>query len=330
MQAKPEGGKGKYTKKALRAKADCKGAGAHEQLAAAVKMVAEGQGFHAVVGLVEGCTLEQIKYAVKKVSAPTRPAWAILTAIEMGKLVKWCSLSARNDNPATECEVSDQVAKMLQCRRLANRANRRPSNVNLCRAEKRIALGLEGGTLSHRWFQGFYAANPSCQLVFDYERCAEACVCGVEPCPKAGMTRCATCQAAGRPSIKPSLCKVRECVAARRGPVPLALTHVGASPVPLALTFTAAEEAPEDAVGPEDEVMPIARVAAAERLKAPMLCCYACDDAVLTAEEVENGYCSGRRCKAKMHPACFLRHAGEAGAARGDLECFCQACWAKE
>ena len=28
----------------------------------------------------------------------------------------------------------------------------------------------------------------------------------------------------------------------------------------------------------------------------------ACTHAVLTDDEIEVGYCSGRRCKAKMHP----------------------------
>ena len=173
-------------------------------------------------------------------------------------------------------------------------------------------------------------ADASAQLLFDFERCLEACACGVKPCPMQGMKRCATCQVAGRPSIKPRVCVVRECVAARNGPVPLALTYVAPSPVPLALTLTAAEDEAEDAVGPGAEVMPVARAPAAVRLAAATLCCYACVEPVLTDEQVANGYCDGQRCKAKMHPECFLLHAGEAGAALGDLACFCPACWAKQ
>ena len=102
----------------------------------------------------------------------------------------------------------------------------------------------------------------------------------------------------------------------------LALTYACASPIKLGLTVTTAEEVAEDAVGPGAEVMPVAREAAAVRLAAATLCCYACADPTLTDEEVENGYCDGQRCKAKMHPVCFLHHAGEAGAALGDLACF--------
>ena len=68
--------------------------------------------------------------------------------------------------------------------------------------------------------------------------CAEACVCGVIPCPMLGMKRCEICQAAGRPSIKPRVCVVRECVAARKVAVPLTLMYTGA----LALTDATAEE----------------------------------------------------------------------------------------
>ena len=145
----PNGGavKGTHTKDALQAKAKAKQAH-HEQLAAAIELVAKGKGLMAVVGMVEGCTLEQVKYAVRQATkkTPTRQAWVILTDLEMKRLVKWCIACARNDNPATETEVSDQVTKILQCRRLANRANRRECNVELSTAEKRIAL--EGGYLS--------------------------------------------------------------------------------------------------------------------------------------------------------------------------------------
>ena len=180
------------------------------------------------------------------------------------------------------------------------------------------------------------AADAIAQLVAAFELCAEVCACGVSPCPMRGMKRCETCQAAGRPSIKPRICVVRECVSARNGPVPLALTYVGPRPARLALTCAVAEEvaedeeAAEDAVGPGAEVMPVAREAAAVRLAAATLCCYACAEPVMTDEEVEHGYCSGRRCKAKMHPACFSLHAGEAGAALDDVTAFCQACWAQQ
>ena len=55
-----------------------------------------------------------------------------------------------------------------------------------------------------------------------------------------------------------------------------------------------------------------------------------CDFPEMTADEIDLGYCSGRRCKAKMHPDCFLRHAGEGGAALDNLTCFCQRCWAAQ
>jgi hypothetical protein len=149
------------------------------------------------------------------------------------------------------------------------------------------------------------------------------------------MKCCATCREAGRPSIKPRLCVVRECVAARKGPAMLALTFV---PPALALTGPAllhhteaaaedtAEDAEAEATSTRDEVMPAPRVWERTEIR----CDWACAHPVLTAEEIEVGYCSGRRCKAKMHPECFLHHTGEAGAACGDLICFCQACWAKQ
>jgi hypothetical protein len=53
---------------------------------------------------------------------------------------------------------------MLQVRRLANRKNHNGKSAcfELTPAEERLAL--EGGSLSHTWFQGFYAANPECEL----------------------------------------------------------------------------------------------------------------------------------------------------------------------
>jgi len=55
----------------------------------------------------------------------------------------------------------------------------------------------------------------------------------------AGMKACDTCRAAGRPYIKPRVCVVRECVAARKGPELLRLTHEPPTPMPLALTAPA-------------------------------------------------------------------------------------------
>jgi hypothetical protein len=159
---------GTYTKEALLKKAAIKAA--HQvQLEAAVALVADGSmGPDKAATLVEGCTCAQIRYAIKKglEEKPSRPAWAILTKIEMQRLVKWVLACAANDNPSTEKETSEQVAKMLQCRRLANRANHNgradSSNVELSPAEERLAL--EGGDLSHTWFQGFYARNPECEF----------------------------------------------------------------------------------------------------------------------------------------------------------------------
>ena len=178
--------------------------------------------------------------------------------------------------------------------------------------------------------------DAAAKLLTDFDRCFQVCACDLHPCPMQGMKCCATCREAGRPSIKPRLCVVRECVAARKGSEPLALTFVppvlaltGVEPL-LTATEGAAEDAAEDAtaeaVGGAEEVMPVPRVWVSTEVR----CDWACADAVLTAEEIEVGYCSGRRCKAKMHPECFLHHAGEAGAALGDLVCFCRACWATQ
>ena len=76
--------------------------------------------------------------------------------------------------------------------------------------------------------------------------------------------------------------------------------------------------------------MPIAK----PPTRAVALCDWAplggCPHPEMLPEEVALGYCSGRRCKAKMHPECFLRHAGAAAAALDDVTCFCQGCWAKQ
>ena len=164
------------------------------------------------------------------------------------------------------------------------------------------------------------------KLLADYELCAQACACGQSPCPMAAMKACDICRAAGRPWLKPRVCVVRECVAARKGPALLALTLVGAptpgAPTPIArLAYDGAQSEEEDDAA--DEVMPAPRAAASA-----VLCDWACAHPEMTADEVEHGYCSGRRCKAKMHPECFLCNTGEAGAALGDLLCYCRSCWA--
>ena len=94
---------GTHTKGALRTKAAAKAA--HQvQLGKAVALVADGEGGpERVSKLVEGCTPRQIKYALSKARADKawRPAWSIMTPIEMQRLVKWLLASAANDNPAT-------------------------------------------------------------------------------------------------------------------------------------------------------------------------------------------------------------------------------------
>ena len=168
------------------------------------------------------------------------------------------------------------------------------------------------------------------KLITDYELCAKACACGESPCPMQEMKACRTCQAAGRPWLKPRMCVVRECVEARKGPALLALTLAGAdtpgAPTPIARLMYDGEQSEEEENAAVDEVMPAAKAIPSNEVR----CDYACTHAVLTAEEVEVGYCSGRRCKAKMHPECFLAHSGEAGTALGDLVCFCRACWAAQ
>jgi hypothetical protein len=77
--------------------------------------------------------------------------------------------------------------------------------------------------------------------------------------------------------------------------------------------------------GSSEEVGPEAN---AELGKDEAYCNYACENAVMTAEEAEKGYCSGRRCKNKLHHFCFLAHAGEAADDLGLYTRFCQACWA--
>ena len=117
-----------------------------------------------MVGRVEGCTRSQIRTACDKAAEPkVRAAWEILTEPETNSLVKWLLTCARNDNPATEAEVSDKVKELLQHRRLFNRKHQSGSRANACvpltSAEERIRL--KSGSLSHTWFRHFYAANPS-------------------------------------------------------------------------------------------------------------------------------------------------------------------------
>eukprot|EP00966_Prymnesium_polylepis_P279176 6449674-Prymnesium_polylepis.1 len=79
---------GTHTREALQAKAAAKAA--HKiQLKIAVDFVAEGAGGpDAVAKMVEGCTVDQVKYAIKKakLKKPVRAAWSILTDIEMQRL----------------------------------------------------------------------------------------------------------------------------------------------------------------------------------------------------------------------------------------------------
>ena len=158
---------GTYTHEALCAKKA--GKRAHEeQLALAVALAAAGGGGgKKLSSQVEGCSRQQIDRAIAKAAlvVQPRPAWAILTEIETASLVKWILACAQNDNPAVETEVGAKVKEILLCRRLFNRKkkNGKPNAVviELSDAEQRIAL--DDGDISHRWFQGFFAANPTCE-----------------------------------------------------------------------------------------------------------------------------------------------------------------------
>ena len=68
-------------------------------------------------------------------------------------------------------------------------------------------------------------------LVAQYERCGRGCECDTEPCPMLGMKQCLSCAAAGRPSIKPRICAVRECIAARKGPALPQFTYQPPNPL---------------------------------------------------------------------------------------------------
>ena len=165
---------GTYTHDALCAKKA--GKLAHEeQLALAVALAAAGGGGGMKLSSkVVGCSRQQIDRAIAKAALKVqpRPAWAILTAIETASLVKWILACAQNDNPAVETEVGEQVKKILLCRRLFKRKkqNGKPNAVvtPLSDAEKRIAL--DGGDLSHCWFQGFFAANPTCEKKYAHKQ----------------------------------------------------------------------------------------------------------------------------------------------------------------
>ena len=101
------------------------------------------------------------------------------------------------------------------------------------------------------------AHEESATLVAAYELCLVACACGQSPCPMQGMKPCATCKAAGRLWIKPRMCVVRDCVAARKGPALLALTFVDGAPTPGAptplvrLDYTGALSEEEDCAADE-------------------------------------------------------------------------------
>ena len=197
-------------------------------------------------------------------------------------------------------------------------------------AQADAAAAVEGRKAARAGKQAVVSAAAE-QLVADYERCALRCTCGQKPCPVADMSACLICKAAGRLWIKSRACMVRECVAARKGAGTLLLTHKAgtsddSSPAPSIPTSDDEEDGADD-----NEVMPVAkRPAVAAVTMCDWACMGGCDNPELTAEEVDLGYCSGRRCKAKMHPECFLRHAGEAGGALDDLTCFCRGCWAAQ
>jgi hypothetical protein len=189
---------------------------------------------------------------------------------------------------------------------------------------KRVAVEARKEVAADKKTEAAAAAE---KLAADFERCAQGCACDEDPCPMAGMKACGTCRAAGRPWIKPRACVVRECVAARKGAPLLALTYAaGASPPPR-LTYTGADDDEAEPADDTDEVMPAAKPLVASNVT---LCDWECEQPEMTDEEVVHGYCSGRRCKAKMHPECFLRHAGAAGAALDDVTCFCRGCWAQQ
>jgi hypothetical protein len=159
---------GTHTHEALCSKAAAKRAH-QDQLAIAVGLHASGGGGGMQLSkMVEGCSRQQIDRAIAKsvLKQPPRPQWEILTEYETTSLVKWVLASAANDNPAVENEVSEQVRRMLLCRRLYNRKKKsgkpNASTVELTTAELRIAI--DNGDLSHTWFQHFYADNPQCQM----------------------------------------------------------------------------------------------------------------------------------------------------------------------
>eukprot|EP00966_Prymnesium_polylepis_P062799 1457490-Prymnesium_polylepis.1 len=104
------------------------------QLGKAVALVATSAvGPEAAASKVEGCTARQVKYAIEKglEKQPHRAAWEILTQVELKRLVEWVLACEANDNPAKERKVSEQMQKMLQVRRLANRSKKRGKSTTI-------------------------------------------------------------------------------------------------------------------------------------------------------------------------------------------------------
>ena len=111
------------TKGALASKARAKLAH-QEQLKKAVEFVLAGKGgAQRAAAQFDGCSKKQIEYAVLKQQdgSLARPSWSILTEIESTRLAEWLHGSAKNDNPATEDEITFKVKELLQARKLANR-----------------------------------------------------------------------------------------------------------------------------------------------------------------------------------------------------------------
>ena len=78
--------------------------------------------------------------------------------------------------------------------------------------------------------------------------------------------------------------------------------------------------------GDDDDYVPVPKAPAASASR----CDYECQGAEMTPAEISAGYCSGRRCKSKLHHFCFLAHAGVAGEGLDSGTRYCRACWAKQ
>ena len=189
-------------------------------------------------------------------------------------------------------------------------------------AEKTAAVA---GRKDERAARATQAAADTAAFEAAFDVCALVCVCGVTPCPMLDMKRCDTCYAAGRPSVKPRICVVRECVAARKGPTVLQLTCAMATPIRAMQLVPAMEEAEEEH-GPSDEVMPTKKPLA--QRSSVVRCDYDCEHPVMTPEEALAGFCSGRRCKAKVHHFCFIQAVGERAEAFSSSTRYCKSCWA--